>query len=98
MERFKNRVGEEELVAVDLLLGLGNALQFPKEDTASAVRVFLSTRGECGSKDVRRKTLQTITAILPRSKWSCLLLRLVWQNALRLQNFLTSVEVKGFRG
>ena len=35
-------------------VGLGDALQLPKEDLASAVRVFLSIRGECSSKDVLR--------------------------------------------
>ena len=33
-------------------------------------------------KDVRQSPLATITAILPGSKWSCLLLRIVLQDAL----------------
>ena len=53
MERFKYRVGGEDLEAVALVLdlakaferislpvGLGDSLQLPKEDTAGAVRVL----------------------------------------------------------
>ena len=41
-----------------------------------------SIRGECSSKDVVAEPLRTITAVLPGSKWSCLLLCVVLQDAL----------------
>ena len=42
-----------------------------------------STTVACSLKDVWAEPLQSITAILPGSKWSCLLLRTVLQDALR---------------
>ena len=66
MERFDGKAKEGEQGAVALVLdlakafervslrrgvGLGNALQLPKEVLAVAVRVLSSTRGECSSKD-----------------------------------------------
>ena len=84
MERFKYRAGEEELGVVDLLLGLGNALKFPKEDTASAVRVFFEHQRRVRFEGCAAETLQTITAILPRSKWSCLLLRVVMAECIEV--------------
>ena len=59
-------------------LGLGNALQLPKDDLASAFEHQRSVQFEgCAAEPLR-----TITAILPRSFWSCLLLRIVLQDAL----------------
>ena len=63
-------------------LVLGNALQLPKEDLAFAVRVLLApatctVRRMCGGEP-----LTTTTAIMPRSKWSRLLLRIALQDAL----------------
>ena len=48
-------------------LGLGDALQLPDKDLAGAVRVLEAPEESA----VRR-----ITATLPWSKWSCLLLRI----------------------
>ena len=93
MERFKYRAGEEELDAVALVLDLVKAFErvslpvvwphfsFPRK----MLRVL------CGYFEHQRRVqfegcvvelLLTITAILPRSKWSCLLLRFVLQDAL----------------
>ena len=41
----------------------------------------------------------TITAIIPGSKWSCLLLRIVLQDALNeVTNILSTAEAGGFSG
>ena len=58
-------------------LGLGDAFQFPEEDLASAAGFFEHQFEGCAAEP-----LKTITAILPGSKWSCLLLRIVLQDAL----------------
>ena len=52
---------------------LGDAFQFPKKDLASAVRLFRAPEECTVPKDVRQSRLRTITAILPGSKCSCLL-------------------------
>ena len=96
MERFKYRAGEEDQGAVALVLDLAKAFErvclpvlwawamhfsFPRE----ILRVL------CGYFEHQRRVqfercvaepLRTITAILPGSKWSCLLLRIVVQDAL----------------
>ena len=84
MERFIYRAGEKDQGAVALGMDLAKAFErvrlpvvwawathfsFPKEDTACCAGT-LNTRGE------------SITAILPGSTWSCLLLRIVLQGAL----------------
>ena len=96
MERFKYRAGEEGWGAVTLVLDLAKAFErvglpevwawathfsFPKK----ILRVL------CGCFEHQRRAqfegyaaepLQTITAILPGSRWSCLLLLVVSQDAL----------------
>ena len=82
MERFNGKAEEEDQGALPLVLDvarcLGNALQ-------------LILRVLCGYFEHPRREqfegcaaepLTTITAILPGSKWSCLLLRTVLQGAL----------------
>ena len=86
MERLNGKAKEEDLGALALVLdlakafervsfscglGLGNVLQLPQEDLA-------------GTSEHERAAdpLTTITAILPGSKWSYLLLRIVLQGAL----------------
>ena len=54
-------------------MGLGDALQLPKEDIASAVRVLQAPEASA---------VRNHHGILPGSKWSCLLLRIVLQDAL----------------
>ena len=62
-------------------LGVGNALQLPKEDIASNVRILRAPDASAVRRCVA-EPLWTSTAILPGSKWSCLLLRSVLQDAL----------------
>ena len=59
-------------------VGLGDALQLPKEDIAGATRVPCSLK--YASRSRSRKS--HITAVLPGSKWSWLLLRVVLRDAL----------------
>ena len=69
MEGDNCHAGEQDQGAVALVLDLakafgrvslpvvwawGDALQFPKEDTAGAMWVLRAPEGECSSKDVRR--------------------------------------------
>ena len=96
MERFNDHAGERSSSGSPGLrlgesfragqsssgLGVGDAFQIFHEDFAGATRALSSTSGEVGSKDVRRIRSRPITAILPGSKWSCLLLRIVLQDAL----------------
>ena len=90
IERYKYRAGEEDLGAVAL-----ERVSFPRK----ILRVL------CGYFEHQRRAqfegcvaepLQTITAILPGFKWSCLLLRIVLQDALsEVMNKLPSAEVEG---
>ena len=57
-------------------VGLGGAHQLPKEDLASAVRVFLSIRGECSSKDVWRSRSRPKRPFCEGQSGVCLLPRL----------------------
>ena len=65
-------------------LGLGDAFRFPKKDLASAVRfaVISSTRGVYSSKGMQRSRSSPSRPSCQGSKWSCLLLRIVLQDAL----------------
>ena len=87
MERFKYRAGEEELGAAALVLDLAKVWAWATlfSCPSKILRVL------CGYFEHQRRVqfvgcvaepLQTITAILPGSKWSCLLLRVVLQDAL----------------
>ena len=60
---------------------MGNALQFPKEDIAGAVRLLEHQR-RVQFEGCVAEPLKTTTAILPGSKSSCLLLRVALQDAL----------------
>ena len=55
--------------------------QGTKVDLAGAMRVFQHHK-RVQFERCLAEPLQTITAILPGCKWSCLLLRIVLQNAL----------------
>ena len=98
MERFKYRAGEECLGAVALVLDLDLAKVFEGVSLPvvwawathfNFPRKIL--REQCGYFDHQRRVqfdgcvaepLTTITAILPGSTWSCLLLRIVLQDTL----------------
>ena len=72
---------------VSLLLVL-----FPKEDLASAVRQRRVQFEGCAAEPLR-----TITAILPGSKWNCLLLRIVLQDALsEVTKIYSSLKLRVF--
>ena len=84
------------------VVGLGNALQLPKEDLASAVRVPRAP--EASAVRCVAEPLRTTTANLPGSKWSCLLRRIVLQDAssevtknyppLKLRVFVDDIAAK----
>ena len=96
MERFKYRAGEEDLGAVALVLYLARGserVSLPvvwsrATHFSSPKKILRVLRGYCEHQ--RRvqfegcvaEPLQTITAILPGSKWSCLLLLIVLLDAL----------------
>ena len=96
MERFNGKAKEEEQGALALVLDLANAFERVSLLVVWAWATHLSfprkiLRVLCGYFEHQRRvqfegcaaeTLQTTTAILPASKWSCLLLRLVFQDAL----------------
>ena len=94
MERFNDKAKEEDQGALALVLDLPKEFEwvslpvvwawathfsFPRK-SCECCAGSLSTRGVYSSKDVR-EPLTTITAILPGSKWSCLLLRIALQDA-----------------
>ena len=60
-------------------LGLGDAFQFPKEDLLCG---YFEHQRLVQFEGCVADPLQTMSAILPGSKWSCLLLRIVLQDAL----------------
>ena len=70
-----------ERVSFPFLWTLGDAHQLPKEDIAGAVRLFRAPAASAVRR-MRGGAAQSITAILPGSKWSCLLSRIVLQDAL----------------
>ena len=71
-----------ERVSFPVFWAWATHFSFPRKNIAGIVRLPLSTRGACNSNDVQQEPLTTITAILPGSKWSCLLLRIMLQDAL----------------
>ena len=94
---FKFRAGEDDQGAVALVLDLTKALErvsipvvwawaaqfsFPRKILRVLCRYFEYHR-RVQSEGYVAEPLRTITAILPGSKWSCLLLRSVLQDALR---------------
>ena len=93
MERFKYQAGEEVLGAVAVVMDLANAnerisllvvwtwathFSFPRK----MLRVLCGYQRRMQFEECVAEPLQTIKAILPASKWSCLLLRIVLQDAL----------------
>ena len=76
-------IGEafERVILPPCGLGLGDALQFPKEESCGCFVGFEHQR-RVQFEGCVAKPLRTITAILPGSKWSCSLLRIVLQDAL----------------
>ena len=62
-------------------VGVGDAFQFSLGDFACAVHVFRAAAERVHFEGCVAEPLQTRTAILPGSKWSCLLLRFVSQDA-----------------
>ena len=96
VERFKCSAGEEDLGAVALVLDLAKAFERFSLPVVWAWATHFSfarkiLRVLCGYFEHQRRArfegcvaepLQTITAILPGSTWSCLLLRIVLQDAL----------------
>ena len=96
MGTFNSHAGERDQEAVAVVLdlakafaglssgcvGLGGAFQFSQEDLAIVMRVL---------------RLQTITAVLPDSTWSCLLLRIVLQDAWsEVTQILSASEIEVF--
>ena len=95
MERFKCRAGEEDLGAVALVLDLAKAFERVSLPVVWAWAMYFSfprkiVRVLCGYFELQRRVqfagratepLQPITAILPGSKWSCLLPRIVLLDA-----------------
>ena len=95
MERFKHRAGEGDQGAVALVLDLAKALERVNLPVVWAWATHFSfprkiLRMLCGYFEHQRRVQfeecvaeppQTITAILPGSKWSCLLLSIVLQDA-----------------
>ena len=63
-------------------VGLGDTLQLPKEDLAVAMRAHFEHQRRVQFEGCVVELLEAIMAILPGSKWSCLLLRIVLQDAL----------------
>ena len=96
MERFKYRAGEEDLGAVALVLDLAKAFERVSLPVVWAWATHFSfpreiSRVLCGHFEQQRRVqfegcvaepLRTNTAILPGSKWSCLLLCIMFQDAL----------------
>ena len=91
MERFNYQAEEkyQGAAALDLakafervsLPVVWDAFQFSLEDFACAERVFRARAERVHFEGCVAEPLQTRTAILPASKWSCLLLRVVLQDA-----------------
>ena len=96
MEKFNEQAKEEDQVAVALVLDLAKAFERVSFPVVWAWATHFSfprniLRVLCGYFDRQRRVqfegcvaepFQTISAILPGSKWSCLLLRIVLQDAL----------------
>ena len=62
-------------------VGLGNALQLHPKNILRVLCGCFEHQRRVQFKRCEAEPLQTITVILPGSKWSCLLLRIVLQDA-----------------
>ena len=96
MERFDGKAKKQDQGALALVLDLAKAFERVSHPVVWARATHFSFPREilrvlCGYFDHQRRVqfegcalepLRTITAILPGSKWSCLLLRIVLQDAL----------------
>ena len=96
MERFNYQAEEKDQGAAGLVLdltkslragqsssvvGVGDAFQFSVEDFAYAVRVLRAPAERVHFEGCVAEPLQTMTAFLTGFQWSCLLLRIVLQDA-----------------
>ena len=100
MERFNGKAKEEDQGVLVLVLDLAKAFERVSSFPRKTLRVL------CGYFEHHRRVqfegcvaepLQTITAILPGSKWSCLLLRIVLQDALiDATNIYVPLKIEGF--
>ena len=101
MERFNGIAKAEDQGAVALVLDLATTfgrvsllvlgLDFPRK----ILRVLCGRRVQF--EGCAAEPLKTITAILPGSKWSCLLLRIVLQDALsEVTKFFPSLKLRVF--
>ena len=105
MERFNHRAGEEDQGKVALVLDLTKAFERVSLPLVWAWATHFSFLGKilrvlCGyfehQRRVQLEPLQTITAILSGSKWTCLLLRVLLQDALsEVTKNLSAPEVEG---
>ena len=111
MERFKYRTGEENQGALAFVLHLAMAFDLVSLLVVWAWTTHFSfprkvLRVLCGYFEHQRRVqfegcaaepLQTVTATLPGSKWSCLLLRNGLQNALgEVTQIYSSLKLKVF--
>ena len=79
-------------------LGLGDAFQLPKKYLRVLCGYFEHQR-RVQFEGCAAERLTTITAILPGSKWSCLLLRIVLQDALsEVTKIYPSLKLRVFCG
>ena len=112
MKRFNGRAKSEDRGAVALMLDLAKAFErvsllvvwawathfcFPRK----ILRVlcgFFEHQGRVQFEGCVAEHLQTITAILPASKWSCLLLFVLRDALSEVTKNLSILEAEGFRG
>ena len=71
--------GEVQMPSIVLWWGPGRRTSASQKNLAGALIGILSSRGKVHFDGCVAEPLQIITAILPGSKWSCILLRIVWQ-------------------
>ena len=110
-ERFNGRAKAEDQGAVALVLDLAKAFERASVPVVWAWATHFSfprkiLRVRCGNFEHQRRVqfegcaaepLTTITTMLPGSKWSCLLLRIVLQDALsEVTKICTSLKLRVF--
>ena len=82
MERFNGKAREEDQEASALVLDPAKAFERVSLLVVWAWATHFEHQRRVQFEGCAAEPLQTITAILPGSKWSCLLLRIVLQDAL----------------